>query len=149
MKSCRETCNMFKLMEIAEQVYKGQSPSLKNISADANRDIHVMKIMGGGDNSPKNPERGRAGKRKTKIRYLQDRRQPVQKKILFLHVPGHSYEECKVLKEYSKNYAAQWPHKDNGKTRCGNSVELYRSVKEANIMEHDDPIPNKKKGETG
>ena len=34
-------------------------------------------------------------------------------KIIIFHVPRHSSEECKVLIEYSKKYAAQWPHKDN------------------------------------
>ena len=73
----------------------------------------------------------------------------VQKKIIF-HVPRHSSEECNVLIEYSKKYAAQWPHKDNeylpgGGDKRGKSVRFDSSVKEANIMEHGDPIPKKKR----
>ena len=69
-----------------------------------------------------------------------------------LHGPIHSYEECKVLKEYSKNYSTQRPRKDiealpTGKTKCGKSVNQNRRVKEAKIMEHGDPIPKKNKGE--
>ena len=67
-----------------------------------------------------------------------------------MYVPGHSYEDCKLLKKYSKKYYLQWPHKYNEahsgrKTKRGKSVELDSSVKEENIMEHSDPIPKKKK----
>ena len=69
----------------------------------------------------------------------------------WLHVPVHSSEECKALKRYFKKCAAQRLHKENearsgGETKCGKSVELDRKLKEVNIMEHDDPIPKKKKG---
>ena len=33
--------------------------------------------------------------------------------MFLLHGPGHSSEEYKVLKESSKTYAVQRPHKDN------------------------------------
>ena len=44
----------------------------------------------------------------------------------------------------------QRPHKENeafsgGKTKCGKSIKFDGSVKEANIMNHDDPIPKKNK----
>ena len=71
-----------------------------------------------------------------------------------MHGPRKSSEECKVLNEYSKNYSAQRPHKDNeassgGKTNRDKSVEFDIRVKEANIMDHDDPITKKRKGKTG
>ena len=67
--------------------------------------------------------------------------------------PEISLEECKVLKEYSKKYAVQRPHKDSesrsgGKTKCNKTINLDRSVKEYNIMEHYVPIPKKKNGKT-
>ena len=70
-----------------------------------------------------------------------------------MHDPGHSSEECKLLKVYSKIYAAQRPYKDNkgrysGKTKPGEYVEFNSTAKEANIMEHGDPIPKKNKGKT-
>ena len=70
-----------------------------------------------------------------------------------LHVPGHSYENCKLLEERSKKYAIQRPHKENEarsgeKTKGDKSVELKRNLKEVNITEYDDPIPRKKKGNT-
>ena len=54
-----------------------------------------------------------------------------------LHGPGHSSEDCKVLKEYSKNYSVQRPHNEHeacsgGKTKRGKSVD--GNVKEVNIM---------------
>ena len=76
-------------------------------------------------------------------------RRPGQKNCL-LHVPIHSSEEYKVLKEYSKNYAAQRPHKDNaahygGKTKRDKSVKFDMRVKEEKIMEYCDTVPKKKK----
>ena len=48
----------------------------------------------------------------------------------------------------------QQPQKENearsgGKTKRGNSVKFNINAKEVSIMEHDDPIPNEKKGKTG
>ena len=67
-----------------------------------------------------------------------------------LHGPGHSSEDCKVIKEYSKKYAVQRPQKENEarsvrKTKHDKSVEFDGNVRKVNIMEHDDPTPNKKK----
>ena len=53
-------------MEVAEQVYEGGTPSKIPTSAEANRDGHVSKRMGGESASPTNPEKVRAGKCKTK-----------------------------------------------------------------------------------
>ena len=71
-------------------------------------------------------------------------------KTILLHGPGHSFEECNVLKQYSKKYTAQQPHKDNeyrsgGKTKRNKTVWFDISVKEANIMKYDALITKKNK----
>ena len=65
-----------------------------------------------------------------------------------LNGPGHPSEDYKVLKEYSKNYAAHNPHKENeacfrGKTKRSKPVDFNGSIKEDNIMEHEYPITKK------
>ena len=77
MKTFRETCAMFKRMEISEQVYKGQTP-LKKLIPYANRDSRVRKRKGGESALPTNHNKGRTSKRKTKIQSLQVRRRSVQ-----------------------------------------------------------------------
>ena len=72
-------------------------------------------------------------------------------KTCFLNGPRHPYEECKVLKDYSKNYAVHQIHKDNksrsnGNTKRDKSVKFDSKVKEANVMEHGNHIPKKNKG---
>ena len=57
---------MFEQMEISEQVYEVKSPSRKIIMEDTNHDSHVRKRKGGEFASPVNPDKGRAGKNKTK-----------------------------------------------------------------------------------
>ena len=42
--------------------------------------------------------------------------------MFLLHGPGHSSEEYKVLKESSKTYAVQRPHKDNEAQSGGGEV---------------------------
>ena len=101
-----------------------------------------------------NPDKGRAGKRKTRNEASPSNKTTSAEKTCFLHGPGHSSGECKLLKEYSKKYASQHPHKYNqahsgSKTNRGNSVEFDSSIKDASIMEHGDPIPKKKmRGQT-
>ena len=68
----------------------------------------------------------------------------------FLHGPGHSSEEWKVLRDYSKKYTAQRPHKDNEahsgiKIKRNKSAEFDSRFKKANVMEHGNTIPKKKK----
>ena len=57
---------MFKQIEIAEQVYKGQTPSKTIPMPDANRDSRVRKIKVGESASPNNPKKVRTGKQMTK-----------------------------------------------------------------------------------
>ena len=71
-------------------------------------------------------------------------------KTCLLQGPKYSSEECKVLKYYSKEYAAQRPHKENEahsfvKTKHNKSFKFNSNVKEYNFMEHGYPIPKKKK----
>ena len=138
---------MFEQMEISDQLCEIETPSKNNIWSDANHDSYVRKITGGESTSPTNPEKICAGKCKTNnVVYLSNYMISATNKCL-LHGPIHSSEECKVLKEYSKKYAVQQPHKEHEaisgrKTKCGNSVDFGVNVKEVNIMEHDDPIPN-------
>ena len=61
---------MFKQMDISEQVYEEQTPSKKIPRADSNHGSYVRKRKGGEAVSPTNPKKGRAGKRKTKIKSL-------------------------------------------------------------------------------
>ena len=56
---------MFKQIEIAEQVYKGQTP-LKKLIPYANRDSRVRKRKGGESALPTNSNKGCADKLKKK-----------------------------------------------------------------------------------
>ena len=73
-------------------------------------------------------------------------------KPCLLHGPQHSSEEFKVLKVYSKNYAAQRTYKptearSGSKPKRGKALKFDDNNQEVNIMEnHGDPIPRKKKG---
>ena len=71
-----------------------------------------------------------------------------------LHGPGHSTEECKVLKEYSAKYAVQQPHNEKeacsvGNRKRGKTVKIYGATEEVNNMAaHDAPTGRKKNGKT-
>ena len=58
---------MFDRMKIAEQVYKGGTPSKTPTREESNNDGHVRKLKGGEDASPTNPNKVRASKLKKKI----------------------------------------------------------------------------------
>ena len=89
---------MFERMEISEQVYSGVTPYKKPIKEDSNCASHVKKINRGEAASPTNPNKGRTVKRKTKnAGHASDC--PNGGKKWLLHGPGHSMEECKLLKE--------------------------------------------------
>ena len=66
MKSYKATCNMFELIEVREKVYKGGTPSKIPIRVDVNRASNGRKLKRGEAALPTNPEKGRAGKRRTK-----------------------------------------------------------------------------------
>ena len=61
-KSYKETCEMLKHTEIAEQAYKGGTPSKTTTRAYAKNFSHGRKCKGGKSASPTNPEKVRAGK---------------------------------------------------------------------------------------
>ena len=102
---------MLERMEVAEHVYEGGTPSKIPTREYANRDGHVRKLKGGESASPTNPEKGRDGKWKTENAGHPRYAPTVVKKTCLSHGPGHSSEECKLLKVYSENYADQRPHK--------------------------------------
>ena len=87
MKTFRETCGMFKQIEIAEQVYKGQTHSKQIPMPYANRDSRVRKRKGGEAALPTRSKKGRTGKRKQKIQYLQVRRRLAQIKYACYMAP--------------------------------------------------------------
>ena len=81
---------MFERMEVAEQVCEGGAPSKTSTRAHANCDGRVSKWKGGEAALPTNPEKGRAGKRKTKsVGHLSHAPSGAKNKCLF-HGPGHS-----------------------------------------------------------
>ena len=85
-------------MEIEEEVYKvGNTPKNTNRS-EFESASHGRKLKVGEAASPTDPEKGRSGKRNTN-----DAGHPIDqpngtKNSFSLHGPGHSTEECKVLK---------------------------------------------------
>ena len=96
-------------MEISEQVYKGGTPSKTPNRAYANYDGHISKCKGWGAAFRTNLQKGRAIKSN---KYYSGRPSNgmTGDKTCQLHGPGHSKEECKVLRGYSEKYSAQWPH---------------------------------------
>ena len=55
-----------------------------------------------------------------------------------LNGPGNSTEECKVLKDYSTKYAAQWPHKEESNSgsnkKRGKTVQFDGTTEDVNSM---------------
>ena len=67
--------------------------------------------------------------------------------------PGHSTEECKILKDYYAKYAVQRPHNKRQSHSGGNkkrvmTFKFYGAIEEVNSMtDHDAHIPRKTRGE--
>ena len=144
-----ETYDMFERMEITEQVYKGGTPSKTTTREDPNRSSHGRKCKGGEAALSTNPEKGRADKSKKKdAGHMSDR--PTGENIFLVHGPRHSTDDCKLLKEYSNNYAVQRDHKESrsgGNKKRGKSVKFDGETKEVNIMvSHAKSNPKNKKG---
>ena len=111
LNTYRETCAMYKRMEVAEHIYEGGTSSKIPTRAESNHGGHIRKRKGGEGASPTNPEMGHAGKGRTKnTGHLIDV-PTTAKKTCSLHGPGHSSEDCKVIKVYSENYVTQRPNK--------------------------------------
>ena len=102
---------MFKKMEVAGQVYEGLTTSKTPTRAEANRDGHVRKLNGGEYASPTKPDKGCAGKSKTKNAGHPSDAPTRSKNICLLHGPGHTYEECKSISIYSKSTPRSGPTK--------------------------------------
>ena len=66
--------------------------------------------MRGGAASPTNPEKVSTGKRR-KNHAVHTINRPTGDKTSLVYGPGHSMEECKLLKEYSEKHATQNLHK--------------------------------------
>ena len=93
-------------MKIVESIYEGGSP-LKNIQqAEADRASLGRKQKIRGYALPSNPKKGRAGKLKRNYVGHPSDAPTGAKNTCILHGPRHSSEECKVLQEYSKTFAA-------------------------------------------
>ena len=112
MKIYKYICSMFDQMEISEQVYKGGTPSKKFIEEYANRANHVRKRKIGEAILTANNEKCRSIEIKTKHSGHLINLPTSAKKTCLLHGPGHSPEECNLLKSCSEMYAAQRSHKD-------------------------------------
>ena len=115
-------------------MYEGETPSKTITGADSNCGIRVRKIKGGEYALPTNPKKGHTGKRNTKNVVSPSEKITGATNTCLLHGPRQSYEDWKVLKEYSKKHAAQRQKKENkahysGKTNSGKYVELDRNMK--------------------
>ena len=111
MKSYKVRFEIFKIMEVAEKIYEVRN-TYKNLPrAYANCASHVRKIKWGESAPHTIPETVCTDKRKTRNTGHPNNR-PTGGKTCLLHGPGHSTEECKVLRDQSAKYAAQRPHKE-------------------------------------
>ena len=132
------------------KIYRGGAISKTPIRANSNRDIHGKNLKEGETASPTNPEKGRAGNCK-----INNEGHPsnlwTRGKTCLLHGPGHSMDECKVLKEYTAKYAAQRSHNEiearsGGNKKRGKTVKFNGATEEVNRMtDHGASIPRKKK----
>ena len=100
-----------------------------------------------------NSKKRHAGKRKTKIKSLQARRQPVQIKNTFCMAPYITWRNVK----YQKNILKSTPYSGHiktakpapsEKTKRNKTVEFDIIVNKSNIMDHGSPTSNKKKEKT-
>ena len=141
---------MFERMEITEAIYVGGAPSKNTQRAEYDCASFVSNQKVGGSALTSNPKKGRAGKRKKSDVGHPSNAPTGAKKTCMLHVPGHSSDEWKLLKYYSKNYIAQRPFKYkeacSGGNKCANIAKINKATQEVNRMKyHDEPIPKKKK----
>ena len=81
---------MFERMKVSEQVYEGGTLSKILTRAETNGDGYSRKRKGGEAASPTNPEKGCAGKRKTKNAGHPSDAPTGPEKTRLLHGCGHS-----------------------------------------------------------
>ena len=144
---------MFERMEIAEEIYKGGAPSKNNQRAESKYAISVRKKKGGASASTSNLKQSCTRKRKRNdAGHLIDVTTGAKKTCL-LHGPGHSLEECRVLKEYTEKRSAQNTYKDKqaypGGNKLAKTIKLEDATQEVNTMKsHDEPIQKNRKGKS-
>ena len=110
MKIYKSICKLSEIMEVVDKIYEGGNTYKTPSRTNSNRASHDGKRKGGESASPTNPETGRAGKRKTR-NAVHPIYHPTGGKICLVHGPGHSEEQCKLLKDYSAKYSDQQPNK--------------------------------------
>ena len=140
---------MFERIDIIEQIHKEGTPYKTITWVDANRASHGRKRKGEENALPTNPDKGRTGRCKKNFScHLSNR--TTSNKTFLVNSPGHSMEECKVIKEYSKKYAAQRTDKEarsDGKKKCCESVSFWEKIQKVNTMlSLDSPTPRKIRG---
>ena len=150
IKRYKATYDMFKQMEVTEKFYKGVTPSKTSIGVDANRASHGRKRKGGESTSPNNPEKGCAGKRKTKMQAIRAIGRP-EEKHNFCMSPGTIRKSTK----YSSNTPPSTPHsgqttkKQPSLAAIKNVVRLSSSTVQQKKWKHGNPWcthPNGKEG---
>ena len=127
MKRYKATCKLFEIMEVTDKIYKGGNTSKTLPRADNNCAIQGRKQKRGEATPPTNPETGRAGKSNTRNAGHPGDCTTGGKKC-FLNSPGHSTEECKVLKDYSTKYATERPHKEEAYSSGNKNVVRTSSL---------------------
>ena len=98
-------------MEIAESIYEGfVEPSYKKLTgSDDNRDGIIMKIRGESDSSTTYSGISQSADLCRK-RYV-DHTEGRSKLNCLVHSPGHSSDECKVLRNFCSKYFKRRPNK--------------------------------------
>ena len=149
--SYKETCEIFKRMDIAEAIYKGVSPSKNTQWAESNSASSGRKKNGGVFASPSKPDQGCAGKHKRNSSGRPSYQSTGAKKTCLTYGPGNSSEKCKVLKYYTDKGSAQNTYMDkqarSGANKCARNVKFDDTKQEVNTMKsYDGPIKKKKKG---
>ena len=117
---------------------------------EADRSNYGRKKKGLASTLPSKPKQCRAGKRKRNDAVHSSDKPTGAKKTCLLHDPGHSSEECKFLKYYTKKRSAYPTYKDklacSGGKKRAKTVKFEDATQEVNIMKsHDEPTPKKRK----
>ena len=149
----KDTCEIFERMEISEQVYVGGNTSKNTNRVEADHTSHGRKRKVLETASLANPKKGRDGKcKKNHAGHPSDRMTGA--KTCLVHGLRHSTKECKLLKEWSKKYYVQRPHKDKearsgGSKNCAKAVNFYGHTQEINaVVSHDAHISRNKTGKS-
>ena len=100
-------------MDIAESIYEVvvETSHTKTTKADANRDGHIRLKRGKSALSNNYSEMSKSTEgAKIHADHPKDRPKPT----CLIHGPGHSSDECKVLRDFGSRYAKSRPTKYNG-----------------------------------